>query len=124
MKKVLLLLLVVTLFYAGMNGLKKVENLPKRSTDDLDLDQKMLVEGLVENAKAILTQKIEDEEDISNGPCLADPFESNPDWVADVAHEPGIPADSDPENQCQSYLQDQAKHFIELDEKGNLIRFK
>lgn len=74
----------------------------------------------VEKAK-LLWQKAKDEkQDLSNGPCLSD--EIIPDWVADIAHQPRIPADDLPENQCSSYREGRAHHFVELDEFGNFLR--
>lgn len=56
----------------------------------------------------------------SNGPCLSNAV--IPGWVADIAHKPRIAADDKPENQCSAYRDGMAKHFVELDPNGNLIR--
>jgi hypothetical protein len=59
---------------------------------------------------------------MENGPCLLDPIPVEPDWVCDIAHSPRQPIDNSPNNQCQSYLQGQATHFIELTPECVLIR--
>ena len=64
-------------------------------------------------------------EDFSSGPCIADPLPApSDDWVADVAHDPRADVDDDPANQCASYRAGNAKHFVELDPGGNVIRAK
>ena len=58
--------------------------------------------------------------DLSNGPCL---WENNiENYVCDVAHSPRQDIDDDPSNQCHSYREGVANHFIEVDENCNLIR--
>ena len=61
-------------------------------------------------------------QDLTNGPCIADPLAGFQDWVVDVAHKPRTGADDDPANQCSAYRSGQAHHFVELTPKGNLIR--
>lgn len=53
------------------------------------------------------------------GPCIAENLMT--DWVADIAHKPRQPVDDQPENQCQSYRQGKARHFVELDPEGNIL---
>jgi hypothetical protein len=60
--------------------------------------------------------------DLSKGPCLADGLPGQPDWVADVAHDPRQPVDDVPSNQCARYRAGAAHHFVELDPNGKLIR--
>ena len=45
-------------------------------------------------------------------------------WVLDIAHNPREAIDDLPQNQCSAYLSGQAKHFVELDLNGDLIRFR
>lgn len=59
-------------------------------------------------------------DDLSSGPCLSNKV--IPDWVADVAHNPRQDIDNLPANQCTAYLSGEAKHFVEIDLEGNLIR--
>ncbi len=62
--------------------------------------------------------------DLSNGPCLSDgnPLWRHVDWVCDVAHNPRIPADNLPENQCKDYREGKAHHFVEVDPNCKYIR--
>lgn len=52
--------------------------------------------------------------------CLSDDI--IPGWVADIAHQPRIPEDDDPTNQCASFREGKTKHFVELDPDGNFLR--
>lgn len=123
MKKAILILIIAILFYTGFKSLQRVNNLPKTDLTEVNLDQKMLMEDIMKEAKAVLDQKITDDEDLSSGPCLLNPSTIDKDWVVDIAHNPRTPEDDKPENQCSSYLEKQSSHFIEVDESGNLIRF-
>lgn len=60
--------------------------------------------------------------DLSSGPCLTNDL--IPGWVVDIVHNPRELMDDLPQNQCQAYLEGRAKHFVELDMEGNLIRIK
>lgn len=60
--------------------------------------------------------------DFKNGPCLSNDLQ--PNWVADIVHVPRQTVDDDLQNQCQAYLEGRAKHFVELDLEGNLVRVK
>lgn len=61
-------------------------------------------------------------DDMTDGPCIADPLESMPGWVVDVTHAPREDVDDEPANQCSSYRSGDAGHLVELDPDGNLIR--
>lgn len=58
--------------------------------------------------------------DLSTGPCLTNDL--IPGWVADIVHNPRQALDDLPQNECQAYLEGRAKHFVELDLSGNVIR--
>ena len=60
--------------------------------------------------------------DFSTGPCLTNALMD--DWVADLVHNPRLPLDDAPENQCISSLDGGATHFVELDLNGNIVRVK
>ncbi len=60
--------------------------------------------------------------DFSSGPCLTNDL--LPDWVVDIAHNPRQALDNLPENQCQAFIEGRAKHFVELDLNGEVIRVK
>lgn len=77
---------------------------------------------LIAKAKEIYTEKIEQGLDLTNGPCLSDELDG--DWVLDIAHDPREEVDDLLENECPAYRDGRAKHFIELDEEGKVIRLK
>ncbi|MBI2595437.1 hypothetical protein HYW46_01735 [Candidatus Daviesbacteria bacterium] len=58
--------------------------------------------------------------DFANGPCLTNDL--LPGWVADIAHTPRQKIDDFPENQCSAFREGRAKHFVELDPDGNVIK--
>lgn len=74
----------------------------------------------VNQAKYLYSQRKKLGEDFSKGPCLSEAL--MPDWVVDIAHNPRSPVDDLPENQCEAFREGRAKHFVELDLEGNLIR--
>ncbi len=71
-------------------------------------------------AKEIYAQKKKNGVNFQNGPCLSENLMT--DWVADIAHFPREGVDNNPANQCSSYGEGKAHHFVELDENGELIR--
>ncbi len=60
--------------------------------------------------------------DLSSGPCLTNDLIFG--WVVDIVHSPRQDLDNLPENQCPAYLEGRAKHFVELDQSGNVVRVK
>ncbi len=78
------------------------------------------IEIAVNQAKHTYDQKKLLGEDFSKGPCLSNAL--LPGWVLDIAHSPRQSLDDSPDNQCPAYLEGRAKHFVELDPEGNLIR--
>ncbi len=74
----------------------------------------------VNQAKFLYSQRKAMGEDFSTGPCLSDAL--MPGWVVDLVHNPRLPVDDLPENQCPSYREGRTQHFVELDPDGNLIR--
>ena len=78
------------------------------------------IDTAINQARYLFSQRKKLGEDFSNGPCLSEAL--LPDWVVDIAHNPRIPVDDLPQNQCQSFREGRVKHFVELDVNGNLIR--
>jgi hypothetical protein len=74
---------------------------------------------VITKAKAVFARAKARGVDMSPGPCLG---VVAPGWVADVAHNPRQPVDDEPQNQCAAFRGGRAKHFVELDPQGNLIR--
>jgi hypothetical protein len=60
--------------------------------------------------------------DMSTGPCLSNALMN--DWVLDIVHKPRTKEDNLPENQCQAFIEGNAKHFVELDTTGAIVRVK
>ena len=88
----------------------KVSNEPKKAEVDTAVNQ----------AQFIFRQRKIAGEDFSQGPCLSNAL--MPDWVLDIAHNPRQSIDDSPQNQCPAFLEGRAKHFVELDTEGNLVR--
>ena len=86
----------------------------------MDYVPKAESEVAINQAKHLYKQKRETGEDLSNGPCLSNDL--MPDWVVDIVHNPRTTDDDLPENQCPSLAEGRAKHFVELDLDGNLVR--
>lgn len=59
-------------------------------------------------------------QDFSFGPCLSDSLMKG--WVVDIVHNPRNEIDDLIENQCQSYIDGRASHFVELDTMGNFVQ--
>ncbi len=78
------------------------------------------IDTAINQAKHLYRQEKELGRDLSSGPCLSDAL--LPGWVVDIAHSPRLPIDDLPGNQCPAFREGRAKHFVELDLEGNLIR--
>lgn len=78
------------------------------------------IDSAVSKAKHIYSEMKAQGVDFSSGPCLSNALK--PDWVLDIVHNPRLPADDLSENMCPAYKEGRAKHFVELDTEGNLIR--
>ncbi len=90
------------------------------SAADIRIKEKADRDLAIAKAKELWREKLYQEEDLSAGPCLSDSL--IPGWVADIAHDPRQEVDNQAENQCAAYRNGTAKHFVELDPQGNLIR--
>ncbi|MBI4092362.1 MAG: hypothetical protein HY420_00365 [Candidatus Kerfeldbacteria bacterium] len=91
-----------------------------KSVNTNSVKQVVTREAAVIEAKAIYVKLESQGTDFSQGPCISNNL--LPDWVADVAHNPRQPVDDQPANQCSAYREGQARHFVELDPDGQLIR--
>lgn len=80
------------------------------------------IDNAVKKAQDVYKSREETADDLSTGPCLSNDL--LPDWVVDVAHNPRQKIDDLPENQCQAFIEGRAKHFVELDLDGEVIRIK
>lgn len=80
------------------------------------------VDQAVNQAQVVYEQYKSLGTDFSSGPCLSNAL--LPGWVLDIAHNPRLPMDDLPDNQCSAFKEGKAKHFIELDPNGKLIKVK
>lgn len=113
MPKVLLLLLTLTviIFAAYFTlAVNTRESKPSKTEQETAINQ----------AKLLYKHTKEKGQDLSDGPCLSNALMRG--WVLDIVHNPRQPIDDSPENQCPGYLEGRAKHFVELDLDGNLIK--
>src|SRR3989344_5249440 len=78
------------------------------------------IDTAINQANHLYRQEKEKGRDFSEGPCLSNAL--LPDWVVDIVHNPRLPMDDLSQNQCPAYSQGRAKHFVELDIDGNLVR--
>jgi len=107
----LLLILVVGAFLSGCT----------KESERVDGSEETEEETAVRLAKDLFAQEKSKGSDLSDGPCLSDALMD--DWVADIAHDPRLPIDDVPENQCPAFGKS-ARHFVELDEHGEVIRVR
>lgn len=90
------------------------------NTGGFELGHKNKLDVAINQAKYLYSQRKEKGEDFSKGPCLTNALMSG--WVLDIVHNPRQPIDDLIENQCSAYTTGQAKHFVELDTNGNLVK--
>lgn len=126
MKKFLFLLFISAIILAGCG--KKTAN-----TADNLIDEAIGANLIEKNIKAnkdlakaqcieICRQAQRDFMVLSMGPCLGNPIPNMAEWVCDVAHNPRQDVDNKIENQCSSFAQGSAKHFVEVDPDCNFIK--
>jgi hypothetical protein len=54
--------------------------------------------------------------------CIGTVYLGDAGYAIDLVHIPRTDEDNRPENQCQAYREGTVKHFIELDNDGNVVR--
>jgi hypothetical protein len=89
---------------------------------DDQTDTSVARQGAIDSAMRVYTHKKVNGADFSSGPCISESLSGFNDWVADVAHDPRLPIDDQPANQCRRYRDGEAHHFVELTPDGRLIR--
>lgn len=105
---------LVTVFGNNHNPFeRKVKNSYKPG---LDIE----ADSAVNQARKVFLQKKELGIDFTGGPCLTNDL--LPDWVVDIVHSPRQNIDNLAENQCAAFTEGRAKHFVELDADGNVVR--
>lgn len=80
------------------------------------------IDDAVGKAQKIYKDRKDIGTDFTTGPCLSNDL--LPDWVVDIAHNPRQSQDNLAENQCAALIEGRAKHFVELDLDGEVIRVK
>ncbi|MDO8498196.1 MAG: hypothetical protein Q7S44_00160 [bacterium] len=115
-EKLFLLSLIVVLTTAFLVTIlsKKPEGYKKGVSEEGD--------RAVAVAQLVYQRRVTEGVDLSTGPCLSNDL--MPGWVADLVHSPRQPVDDLPENQCVAFQEGRARHFVELDLKGNVVRAK
>lgn len=93
---------------------------PSRKPTDYKKGESKQIDDIVEQAKLLYRQKQIEGMNFSSGPCLSDDVEEG--WVVDVVHDPRQSIDNRSENQCLDYESGKAKHFVELDLEGEVVR--
>lgn len=111
---VVVLLLIVSFSYFIYVNARQIPNYTPGRWPEADV--------AINQAKHVYSLAKDTGVDFSSGPCLSNAL--MPDWVADIAHNPREVIDDDLQNQCSAFNNGSAKHFVELDLQGNLIRVK
>jgi hypothetical protein len=110
--------LIIIIFVILLSGCAK--NTPLQSEQNVEAKAIALCTSLCEKLKNNL--------DLKNGPCLSD---KNPEWnisgwVCDVAHSPRQEVDNKRENQCEEWWkgfnEGNAPRFVEVDPECKFIR--
>lgn len=110
-------IVAIVIIFIALMLIFDVQSVRNGQSDSSDFEQ-----AILGKAKEIYKGKKAQGVDITSGPCLSEDIEI--DWVLDIAHSPREPIDDLAENQCQNYRQGKAKHYIELDTNGKLIKIK
>ena len=102
MKNKLFILCLAVILLTGYLTLAINSSTPKSlSRTEIDI--------AVNQAKYFYKIKKESGADLSLGPCLSDAL--MPNWVVDLVHEPRIPLDDLPENQCPTPRKEKSWHL-------------
>lgn len=111
-----LTLFIIALAVVILTGIATVyfNNREPKSTPKSEIDT------AINQANFLYRQRKAINEDFSSGPCLSNAL--MPGWVVDIVHNPRLPIDDLPGNQCPAYIEGKAEHFVELDTEGRLIR--
>lgn len=114
------LALIAALLTAGCG--QSISNTAETVTGAGAIKQKLQADRdlAIANARTIFNQEQTQGRDFTNGPCLSENLIN--DWVLDIVHDPRQPVDNKLENQCAAYRSGKARHFVEMDLKGNVVR--
>lgn len=123
MKKLPFLIIILGFIFAGC-GQKATENIIDATTGIGAIEKKIQAEKDIARAQCIELCRGTERGgiDLSRGPCIGNPIPNMQNWVCDVAHNPRQDVDNKTENQCSSFAEGKAKHFVEVDERCNFIK--
>ncbi|MBU1036518.1 hypothetical protein KKF32_00600 [Patescibacteria group bacterium] len=122
-KLVILILIFTVIIVGGCAPSNDQQNKIDVSKLNMDLERQIALT----KAQILFNQAKADDLDMSQGPCLSNELYGNPEypetmWVLDIAHNPRQEIDNLPENQCSAFREGKAKHFIEMDTDGEIIK--
>jgi len=113
------LLIISVLYYRGNVTVRSRVDKALNTIEDITRKEAGKNQNLaVRKARAIMTQALIDERDLSSGPCLEDSIIL--DWSVDIITR-NSEIDNAIENQCPSYVNGETHHIVIFDNAGNLI---
>jgi hypothetical protein len=113
----LLILLILIIFICGCTFFQPIEE-----------NEVLQTETVISACEDLCRAALDSGQYLESGPCLSDAksdWEPNWDfsnWVCDIAHYPRQAVDNLQENQCQTFKEGKAQHFVELYPNCTLIR--
>lgn len=128
MSRIFFILIIVLLLVSGCINVSEEKQVKKPPLNVSNLNMALEYQIALQKAVEIYQQAVEENKDLSKGPCLSNDLHGNPDypetmWVLDIAHYPREDVDNQPENQCSAFREGKAKNYIEFDPEGHLIGF-
>ena len=114
MKKIAFVAVAILLIFVLSGCVAEKAEDVKQTVDNAELASKKCIE--------LCQQKNLAGENLSVGPCISNQIID--DWVCDIAHSPRQDIDNQPENQCETYGNGTANHFVELDENCEIIKLR
>lgn len=113
----IIIIIAAAVFFSIRGRSKETVQAPENKAQEAA--SRIVKDQALKNALNLYAKRKQEGMDFSNGPCLGIVA---PDWVLDIAHNPRLPVDDEPENQCEDFRTGRVHHFIELDLDGKLIR--
>ncbi len=121
MKKFIVIVVILLTIIAAFTAFTRQfrQHSQKEQPTARSVAEKIVGDEAIKNAANVYAAQKRAGVDFTNGPCLGIVA---PDWVADIAHNPRQPVDDMPQNQCADFRAGRARHYIELDPDGKLIK--
>jgi len=112
--------LKVDLIQQDTNDINNFNPAYDSNTETIVLEQ-ISIEDKAKNLCVKMCNDYKDPVSYSEGPCLSDRYGfSIEDWVCDIVNVPRT--DIDKENQCKTFVNGNANHFVEVDTNCNFVR--